>query len=419
MSRWLVRLVALFAAVALVGAACSSSDDGGGDEGSGDGTTSGDATPELTGDPVKVITIGEFSEGIALPEIPEGVEAAAESINRDGGIDGGPVEVIVCDTLNDPNTAAECGRQAVDEGVVAAVGVLSVHSDQFYPLLAENEIPVVGNVPAGVEDFTSPVSFPISGGIVSSSASLAVALADAGAERIAVARVDLPAAAVIGAFANEGLANFGLETVADVAVPENSADMAPLVASVLEADADGVIVGLPGVDATNFVVELRQTAPEVAIAMTASEIGDVFDALGSEAAGIFTNSIYVPPVMMTEATEKFVADLEAIGVDDTTGFRENSYVAMMVVADLVTPLTDRTGPSLFAALNAAVDVNPADLAPPISFTPDSGGVGGLARIFNPCGMIQEANEDGEREPVTGLFFDAFTGEDCVQPAGLG
>lgn len=404
-------MLAAATVVALVGAGCSSDDDD--DDGASDTT---DTTAELTGDPVVIATIGEFSAGVSSPEIPDGAQAAVDAVNRAGGINGGPLELVVCDTENDPNTAAECGRQVVDAGAVAVVSTLSVNQGEYYPALEEAQIPVVGNVPAGVGDFTSEFSFPISGGIVSASAGLAGALANGGAERIAIARVDLADAAVIQQFANQGLESYGQETVADIPVPEGSADLAPYVQAVLEADADGVLVGLPGVDATNFVIAMRQTEPDVQISMTATDIGGVFDALGAEAAGIYTNSIFVPQVLETEATEQFADDMEAAGYDDLSGFRKNAYVSVMVVAEQIASLPEITGAALKEALSTNASVDPAALAPPVNFT--EGGIGGIPRVFNPCLMSMQANEDGESEPVSGTFYDAFTGEDCQQPPGV-
>src|SRR3990172_8866478 len=94
-----------------------------------------------TGDPVKVMVIYEKSAGLPNPEIPDGAKAAAKALNKKNGVGGSPVKVLVCDTNNDPNTAAECGRTAVDEGVVALIGVLTPHSAGFMPLMEENKIP--------------------------------------------------------------------------------------------------------------------------------------------------------------------------------------------------------------------------------------------------------------------------------------
>ncbi len=108
-------------AVGLVAAACGNDDDAGGDD---EMTTE---KVEFTGPPITVVAIGEYSAGgiASTPEIPEGIEAGVEAVNRDGGINGSELQVEICDTNNDPNTAAACGRQAVDMGAAAVLSGLS------------------------------------------------------------------------------------------------------------------------------------------------------------------------------------------------------------------------------------------------------------------------------------------------------
>src|SRR5690606_8836962 len=104
-------------------------------------------------------------------------------------------------------------------------------------------------------DFTSPVSFPLYGGIVTASAGLADALvSEAGATSVSLARIDLAAAAAIGVFANVALGRNDLAVTNDVAIPVGAPDMATYVASALEGGTDGVLVGLSGQDATNFII---------------------------------------------------------------------------------------------------------------------------------------------------------------------
>ncbi len=118
------------------------------------------AAAKPTGDPVKVMVIYEKSAGVASPEIPDGAIAAAKALNKKKGIGGRPVKVLTCDTNNDPNTAAECGRKAVDAGVVALVGVLTPHSASFMPLMEQNKIPSIGVVAAGASRLHVAGSLP-------------------------------------------------------------------------------------------------------------------------------------------------------------------------------------------------------------------------------------------------------------------
>ncbi|KAA0233011.1 MAG: hypothetical protein EDR02_15230 [Actinobacteria bacterium] len=408
--RSTLRLVAALVALSSVASACS--DDGGDDDGEDEGATTTASVPELTGDPVKLMVIAEIEAGVANPEIPEGAEAAAQALNRDGGFNGGPYEIIVCDTQNDPNTAAECGRQAVEEGVVAVVGALTPHAGEYMPLLEENSIPAVGLVPASAADFTSPMAFPISGGLPTASAGLAASLAENGSETISLARIDLLAAAAIAGFADMGLERYDQTVANDVAIPEGAPDMSTYVAAAEEGGTDGILVGLSGQDATNFVIAARQSSPDMAISMTTTDIGGAIEALGDTAEGIITNNTYLPPTSDTAAIEKYREDMDAVGYgDDLTGFRLNSYVSVMVVADLITKINAADPVELVAELNATDGLETGYL-PPIQFV--EGGVGGIPRVFNPCGMSMEV-KDGSPTPITGKFINAFTGDECEQP----
>ena len=106
------------------------------------GATTAGAAAKPTGTPIKLMTIFEKSAGIGNPDTADGAIAAAKAITKAGGLGGRPVQVIVCDTANDPNKAADCGRQAVDQGVAAMVGNLSIYSAQFMPLMVQNKIAV-------------------------------------------------------------------------------------------------------------------------------------------------------------------------------------------------------------------------------------------------------------------------------------
>lgn len=412
-SRW-VRLWAVLAVIAMVAVACDDgSDDAGGDDGGG-AAVERDCEPAPTGEPVKLMVIFEGSAGVAQPAQSMGALAAAEGINCRGGIDERPVEVIECDTGNDPNTAAECGRQAVSEEVVALVGNFSIHSGEFLPLMAENEIPSIGLNPATAADFTSPASFPITGGAVSTFGTLAVALAEQGYEQIALARIDLAEAAALSTFSNSALETVGLELVRDVPVPEGAPDMASFVAAATEGDVDAVVVGMAAQDATNFVIATRQSQPEVALAVIATEQGAVIDALGDAANGLITSGTLYPVGTDTEAMQTLEEDMEAAGFDVGNSLSYASTVVVELLAGRIDG--ELTNEALWAQLPTVADLD-TGLLPPIQFV-EGGQGGGIPRIFNPCEIayrLSVAGDAFQATPVWDSFRDPFTGEDCPTP----
>src|SRR5690625_4188700 len=110
----------------------------------------------------KIMVFGAFSQPpFVLPQIETAAQAAVERVNSEGGIDGVSVQLVSCDDQGNPNTAMECGRQAVDEGVDAVVGTFSLFTDNILPVLTEAEIPFIGSVAFSELETTSENSFPI------------------------------------------------------------------------------------------------------------------------------------------------------------------------------------------------------------------------------------------------------------------
>ena len=71
------------------------------------------------------MTMGPVSSPeFSLPSIPAGAQIAVNDLNSAGGIDGHKVVLIVCNDQNNPNTAAQCAREAIKDKVTALVGGL-------------------------------------------------------------------------------------------------------------------------------------------------------------------------------------------------------------------------------------------------------------------------------------------------------
>ena len=156
-------------AVAILGiglTACGSSDSA--DEPAEEATTEEAATEESadeapTGDPIKVMTVTTLNaNGPTYENIKIAAEIAADHINSNGGINGRPLEVIVCDEQFDPAIAATCARDAVEEGVVSVVGSFTYFAEAIVPVIAESDITWFGACcPISPSELTSPHSFNI------------------------------------------------------------------------------------------------------------------------------------------------------------------------------------------------------------------------------------------------------------------
>ena len=80
---------------------------------------------------------------------------------------------------------------------------------------------------------------------------------------------------------------------------------------------------------------------------------------------------------------------------------------MLTFAAVAEQLPEVTATALFEKLPSVQGLNILGL--PVQFT--TGGVGGLPRVFNPC-ILGTTLRDGESQPLTGKFVDAFTGRQC-------
>ncbi len=404
-------MLVLFGVLALFGTACGndSGDAGGGDDGGGQSAEI-DFTAGLTGEPVKVGTIYEGSNTVlANPEIPDGAMAGALLVNQNGGIDGRPVEIVACDTADDPNQAAECGRQMVDEGVVALTGVLSVHASEFMPLMEQEQIPSIAHVSAGVPGFTSPAAFPLGGGIVSSAPNIAQGLVEQGATAIGLVRPDLAAGAAIKGLIEPGTANEGVPIVNDVPVPESSADMAPFVEAALGNGADAIEVLLSGLDATNFIIAARQADPNVRLGTLSTDIQGLRDALGGDLEGIITSSSttcsFDTPAC--QQADEAIADA-GFDPEEAALNRITAYAGVVVLAKVAEDLPELTAPAVWAALN---ELDGLDIGtyPPLQFLEPAGS---LPRIFSVCAVPLEYDAEANTSPLFDTLYNSIDDVDC-------
>ena len=362
-------------------------------------------------DPIKLMMIYEKTRGLTEPTLAHGAGAAVKAVNAAGGVKQRPLELIECDTLDDPNTAAACGHKAVSEGVVALVGSLSVHSGEFMPTMAQNRIASVGLIPATPTDFTSPAAFAIVGGPSVSLAFLAGALADQGARKISLVRPDVARGAALRALANQGISRFGLEIVNDVAIPSGVTDTAPYVDAARHGGADALLVALAGEDGVNFIAAARRADPHLPIAERGADQAELVAELGRNVDGILGSTYFFTLSTKNDATQKYIKDMKEAGLGDADlagRHAQDTYAAVLTFAAVAEQLSEVTAPALFDKLPSIRGLNILGL--PVQFT--TGGVGGQPRVFNSC-ILGTKLIDGQPQPLTGKFVDAFTGQACA------
>jgi branched-chain amino acid transport system substrate-binding protein len=358
--------------------------------------------------PVKLLLIADSSGGATAPEVENGAKAAVKALNRKDGINGSPVALTVCDTKNDAATATDCGQAAVDGKYLAAIGSDSMQADKYFPLLQAAQIPMVGNNVADPADFVSPASFPLSGGIVSTIGGLASALADAGAEKISVAYMDLAQGAIVPTLANMALKRYNLAVLNKVAVPDRAPAMASYVEAATANGSDGIVLAISGHDAINFIqsyLSLGNTGVKFALVTTdAAAVLDV--SKGEKNLDVFGSASF------DRRNKQFLKDMLAAGYKKVpVGEEITSYAAVMAVAQAAQGLTTLDAPSLYAKLPTVNALDLGSIMPVVDFTKAGQIIPVAPRVSNAC---VKTTKLGKREFViqSKSWADAYTGVTC-------
>ncbi len=133
MKRWRSLFLPSLAAFALVLAACAGTDTPEATEEAAPEATTEAATeaPEPTepapSEPIKIGMLTDLTSTFAPwgVQVRDGMLMAAEEINAAGGVNGRMIEIVQADTQNDADAASEALERLVEDGVVAAGGIIS------------------------------------------------------------------------------------------------------------------------------------------------------------------------------------------------------------------------------------------------------------------------------------------------------
>jgi ABC-type branched-subunit amino acid transport system substrate-binding protein len=387
--KW--RNAAVCAALVMSVAACSSD----GDE---DGATvQEDEGVTFTGDPIKVMTIAPVdTAAINTPEIVTAAEAATVTINNAGGINGHKLELVSCNDGNDPNTAAECARQAVKEDVAAVVGGFSTNGTAIVPILQDAGIAWLGPVAFSAEELSSNISFPLVSGAPGFLAIGARTVEDE-CESTAMVLYDVPTALKAVDLINLGISTAGGEQGVHIKVPTTTTNFSAVAKSAGESDC--AILGLPNDQISALAAagaaqgeDTRYYAVQGALNVQVLE-----DSNGAMDGGV--SAVNFVPVSDPAWDEAKEASSE---VDWSYPYSQNTWAAFQVLREVVGEVDEVTAQSVLSALGQASDVQAGGLTAPIDFTTEFA-VPGLNRVFNTELMFVQAT--GEEIESVSEFAD--------------
>jgi len=383
------------------------------DSSTGSTTATSDSPTAPSDAAVKVMVIAPTETQVSdIPEAPAGVQAAGDAINARGGIGGRAVEVIYCNDRNDPNEAAACGRQAVEEEVAAVVGSYSLAgSARVLPLLEEAQIPYINPVVLGATDTSSPVSFLMTGDVIGNFVGCGYQLGQAGATTVKVIRLDVAAAAQAESFVQIGLGASGLELAGAVPVPPGTTDVNPFVASALSDGTDGLVL-IDTIQSVQLYLNAMQQSgvdlEDVAVCTIYDALPETsVDDLGDAAEGVYVTSAFPPRERgVNPLMDQFLEEMDALGDEvPLNDHALNSWLGMQLLARVGEDLPTLDGPSLLSALNEVRELDFEGLIPAYSAEPASQ-FPGLERVFG-SGVYLLRVEDGAHGLVQPDPIDAF------------
>lgn len=397
-----VAVSAVVVAAALL-TACSSSSS----------TTAASTGASLKGPAIKLFVIDQVTdplEGQPVPEDPQGAMAAADAINAAGGVNGRPLQIIVCDDADNENKSANCARTAASDGAVATVADNTQYGTADDPILLSEHLAAIGANPLTAADFVSPNVFPLEPGGPATVAGEALALVDAGAKHITVARVDNPASAIVDTFVSAVLATRGLKLFKDVPVPATAPDLSSYVADATGGGADGVVIAMNVNQGAQFIEALRQAGTTLPIA-TASSAVPPFELpkLGAAANGLYVSAEFRPIDAGGPGITQYLADMkkyEPSALQDD--FSINGWASVETFAKAVEQLHLKTitNTTVLAGMKKVRDLDLDGIVPNWSTVPLK--LSGLTQDFNPSVMLSKI-QNGKIVPLTGQFSYPFPG----------
>jgi len=254
-----VGLVAVVAVLAMVGAACSSSSSSGGSTSDTSSTESANAEFVSLGGwndgacsdakpKIKVeLTAPIEAPGTSLGQYADGAEAGVAAFNQRGGINGGCLDLTVCDSKGDGPTELACARSATDDaGVVAGLAstFTSVESDA-YQLFEAAGLSQVGAQVTLPSAWNSPVSFEFTMGGSGTLLADIPALNKVGVKKFDVFLPQSGQSGALKAFAQPMIDALGMELVNIIEIPPTAVEFTQFVQTAQNDGVQGVVLALP------------------------------------------------------------------------------------------------------------------------------------------------------------------------------
>lgn len=247
---------------------------------------------------IKIGQTAGFSGPVAagVKEVTDGAKLYFDAVNARGGVGGQKIELISLDDKFDPKLAAANAQTLIEQGVVALFMTRGTpHTEAVLPLLAQHRLALVAPS-TGAMLLHEPVNrqvFNVRATYQREAERAIQHLVATGVSRIALAHVDdsFGSDAVTGAL--KGLQAAKLQAVAQLKFPRAKPELEPLIAQVIKADAQALLIIGTG-DAVSAGLKLLRAGGSTAQLLTLSNNASsgFIKQLGDKARGVVISQVF-------------------------------------------------------------------------------------------------------------------------------
>jgi ABC-type branched-subunit amino acid transport system substrate-binding protein len=314
--------------------------------------------------------------------------AAARAINAAGGIGGHAVVIDVCNDQFNVNGAAACGRQMIQDKVIAVTGN-SIFDSGYQQLLQQAGIPIVGSIPNSVTSMTGSNEYlTIPGSLFELYGATAYA-GKSGLKSVYVSRADVEATAAFLTTVQAFAPKVGIDVAGNQSIPSTTTDMTPFVQQLINSKAKSVVMAYADKQAVEYAqgaASLNLT--KVKFLYTAADLNPADIHNIGPAAANFLIGASLPPVSATNlpGIQQYRKEMQAeqnsgdsaaslSRVDETT---EVTWLAIHAIAKVTATSKNTTAAGVTSALATAKNIDLMGLIPP--WTPSTTGAAPLTRL---------------------------------------
>lgn len=354
-----------------------------------------------------------------MPGMLAMAQAFEAYVNDQGGLGGRKLKVLTCNDRDDSVTVAGCVQQATEAGVVAVVGSYSEQGGTFTTALDTAGIPYLGGYGITQDEFQSPMSYPVNGGLPTLLAGNGRQLADS-CKRVNLVRPDSITGDQFPIFLDQGLTAGGRAKANDLLAPDDATDYSQIAEHAIGNNkASTCVTAVLGDRTGTFFDSLRRigdTAPRVKVSSVLGSVQQsLVDSTGGPSSPLENALVtgWYPPAsdpkwdQLKAVVKKYAFNDDRIDVADPGV--QTTWIAYSAFATVVRTMADSktkvTANSLRLALDKTTHLSTGGLTPDLGWTDaDLLGIPDHPRMVN-AKVTYQAVREGRLIPSRPGFVD--------------